>query len=276
MKVPVVLGIVMLATVGVIGLYIVKTLLTGPTALPTDNPDITAEQAGGITRMPVSPSPMRIIEIHKDTTSIDEQAVVIYRPDELAENTPTTLIIYSHGSNEHIDPALISSQFAQDLDRYGEYFATQGALFLASEMYGENWGSRMSRDHLLRVIEYASSHYDIEPTVVLYGFSMGGLPTLRFAKDYPAQVDLILLLAPTIAIDDWDAQAVSALNAIPIRIWHGTRDVNVPHSLSDAFMERVEGLGHTNTILMSVPDETHRHFVEPARLWQEIESLLIR
>lgn len=277
MKVPIVLGVIMLATVGVVGLYVVKTLLTGPSELPTTDSDITAEQTGGITRMPISPTPVSQFGLQKDTTSIDEQAVVIYRPEELSTtNGPTALIIYSHGSNEHVDSTLISQQFAQDLDRYGEYFATQGALFVASEMYGENWGSRISREHLQHVIEYVSLHYDITPTVVLYGFSMGGLPTLRFAKDYPDQVDLILLLAPTIAIDDWTPSAVSAIRNIPIHIWHGTRDVNVPHSVSDAFEERVRSLGHTNVTLISVPDETHRHFVEPARLWQEIEPFLVQ
>lgn len=279
MRIPLLLGIIMLATVGVVGMYIITTVIASPGSSPTNSPNSTTPQiAQEYQTIHTNPSPVPSIDVHKEAFSLKEQAVVIYHPEGLTvqEDIPRALIIYSHGSNEHVDPARISQQFVQELDRYGNYFASKGALFIASEMYGENWGSRQAREHILHLIEHTSANYIKEPIVILYGYSMGGLPTLRFAKDYPSMVDLILLLAPTIAMDDWTPQAVNSISSIPIRIWHGTRDVNVPHSLSNTFIDRATDYGHTNATLVSVPDEIHRHFVEPERLWQEIEPLIIR
>jgi pimeloyl-ACP methyl ester carboxylesterase len=275
MKLPIGLGVVLVLTVLAITGYVVKTwadFYTQPPSQATSIPD------GGITRTPVSPAPTSTppnedLQTLQETLFIDDQEVLVFRPEQL-NSEAQVMIIFSHGSNEHVTSALRAAPFAEDLNRYGEYFSAQGAIFVASEMYGENWGSKQSREHIVHVIEQLTSQYHIEPVIIMYGFSMGGLPTLRFAKDYPDQVDLVLLLAPTIAMDDWNQQSVTTIEDIRIEIWHGTRDVNVPHSLSTSFVERLESLGHQQVTLHSVPDGVHRHFVEPERLWQEIELLL--
>ncbi|MCA9397567.1 alpha/beta fold hydrolase, partial [candidate division WWE3 bacterium] len=201
----------------------------------------------------------------KEIQTIDNQAVILYKPTVTTSTTP--IIIYSHGSNEHITTNGPTPQFfVEALDTYGNYFAQNGILFVASEMYGENWGSTESLNHLKALIKHVQNEYEIESKPNLYGFSMGGLPTLRFAKTYPDSINKIALLAPTINMPDWNEASLRTLNDIPIRIWHGTKDVNVPPTLSEAFYQAAVAAGNTTITRNTITNETHRHFLKPATL----------
>lgn len=237
---------------------------------PTDTPPTPVNEIG-LSLTPVITPPFTVVV---ESFTFQDQAIKVYSPGEL--HSTSQLIIYSHGSNEHVDPNLISQQFSSDLDRYGNYFAQNDAFFVASEMHGENWGSQESREHVKNLIDDLSKRYGcdlvqtcLDPTkkIFLLGFSMGGLPTLRFAKDYPEKIEKIALIAPSIYIDEWNQEAIDIIKPIPITIWHGTQDKNVPLSLSQSFFQNAVSKGHTSVLLNEIEGEYHHHFVEPEALW---------
>ncbi|MCA9390229.1 dienelactone hydrolase family protein [candidate division WWE3 bacterium] len=270
------LGVVVVAITLVVGFYLVTPpVLEQPIVPTTPTTEVveTIEEQGGVELSPlVEPSPtLEPITAHLDVITIDEQPVRVYTPSRIETDQKVTLIIYSHGSNENVDPALITQTFNETLETYGTYFSEKGAIFIASELYGQNWGNQESREHIKHIIEYFNSEYSNKTTVHVYGFSMGGLAALRFARDYPEMVDSVLLLAPTIAMDDWTTENLNRIAQIPITLWHGTSDVNVPFSQSQEFITKFNTTNSTTINFISVQGETHRHFVTPQSLLTEIK-----
>jgi len=260
-KIVILLGIFLFCVIGVV-LWYLKTHKQNAAA------PLTVQDQGSIELLPVAPSEETVTEssyqVADTALDVDGQMVVVYYPVGLREGAP--LILYSHGSNEHVTPEIIPAGFADALPRYGEYFAERGAFFAASEMYGENWGSSQSQIHLLELITYFKETYAVGD-VYMFGFSMGGLPALRTARRFPESIDKVALLAPTIETDDWTETTLAAIEAIPVYIWHGTADVNVPISFSRELTVTASNLGFSNITLEEIVGETHRHFLEPEVLW---------
>jgi predicted esterase len=90
----------------------------------------------------------------------------------------------------------------------------------------------------------------------MLGYSMGGLPTMNFASDYPERVNKIALLAPTTRSNEWNAERVAKIEDIDIQIWHGTADVNVGYSLSTTFINTLESFGK-EVELVTLEGKTH-------------------
>lgn len=184
---------------------------------------------------------------------IDGQQAYIAYPIEIDLESPPLLVVYHHGSNttvtqNHEDP------FMKDLKMYGEYFATRGIAFGASNQHGMNYGNQASIDDVTKLIQWVKDNYKIRERVSMLGFSMGGLPAIYFATQNTDKVHSLALLAPVTYI--WGSSIYRPLEGIPIKIWHGTRDVNVGYSASTGFIDRgkpynlsvelrtVEGAGH--------------------------------
>ena len=267
-------AIILLSTIGIVAWYYVQhePPKDSSTVIPTKGVTQTepVDNPGGIKLTPMAevtsaPTPTRSVTV-SNVQIIDSQPVQLYFPVSITSNTP--LIVYSHGSNEHVtEDEPTPAFFAEAIKTYGDYFVEKGAIFVASEMYGENWGSSESVDHLNTVIETIRSRNNLTSATYLYGFSMGGLPTLRFAKAYPEQTTKVALLAPTINMPDWDQSSIEQIKSIPIHIWHGSKDVNVPPSLSAEFFQTAQTYGHENIEREVVQDEVHRHFLAPAKIW---------
>lgn len=63
----------------------------------------------------------------------------------------------------------------------------------------------------------------------LIGSSLGGLMAAVFACQHPAQVDKLVLLAPALPFLDLDEVPLQPLpSAIPVTVYHGSRDETVP------------------------------------------------
>lgn len=184
----------------------------------------------------------------------DQQAYVVV-PTRIDSDKPLVLIIYSHGSNTTVTQNM-EDPFMQDLLKYGEFFTKENYIFAASNQHGVNWGNQASIRDTYNLKEWVMQNYDIQPTVYLIGFSMGGLPTMNFASDYSEEVSKIALLAPTTRSSEWNASRVEKIEEIDIQIWHGNADVNVPYSLSTKFVSTLKNLGK-EVPLITLEGKTH-------------------
>ena len=188
-------------------------------------------------------------------TIIEGQQAYICVPTNIDENNPPTVIIYSHGSNTTITDNM-NEQFMKDMQEYGILFASHNYIFSASNQHGVNWGNSASIQDMINLKEWIEERYSIQPKINLIGFSMGGLPTLNFATQYPNIVGKIALLAPSIKSAQWDNTRAQKLKDIQIKLWHGNKDVNVPYSSSVSFVKKLQGYGITIDFV-TVEDKGH-------------------
>jgi pimeloyl-ACP methyl ester carboxylesterase len=182
----------------------------------------------------------------------DQWAYIAY-PLEIDPENPPTLVVYSHGSNTNVINST-TDPFMKDLIMYGEFFTTAGYAFGASNQHGANYGSDESIKDMVNMIDWVSDRYKIQDKVNLMGFSMGGLPSLYYAFQYPDMVNKAALLAPVTYV--WGKDKYDALKEIPVKIWHGSADVNVGWSASKGFVDR--GATHGKEIeLVTLNGKTH-------------------
>jgi dipeptidyl aminopeptidase/acylaminoacyl peptidase len=186
---------------------------------------------------------------------ISGQTAYIAVPTNIDKNNPPSVILQSHGSGIEVisdmnDPDML------DLQGYGKYFASQNYIFAASNEHGDNWGSTDSVDDMANLRQWIKDHYPTAEKIYLIGHSMGGLPTMHFALQYPDEIAKIALLAPTTRTYEWDQDKVDAIKGIDIQIWHGTADENISIQDSIDFISYMQGLGDTIN-LVQLPGEDH-------------------
>jgi pimeloyl-ACP methyl ester carboxylesterase len=187
--------------------------------------------------------------------TIEGQPAYIAVPAPIDPENPPRIILYSHGSNTEVT-FNTDDEFMQDLHAYGVFFTENDYIFAASNQHGANWGNDESIQDNINLIAWIKERYDTQEKVNMIGYSMGGLPTMNFASDYPERVNKIALLAPTTRSNEWDAERVAKIEDIDIKIWHGTADVNVPYSLSTTFVDRLESF-KKEIDLVTLEGKTH-------------------
>lgn len=187
--------------------------------------------------------------------TIEEQPAYIAVPAPINPQNPPAIILYSHGSNTEVSFDT-NDEFMQDLHAYGVFFTENDYIFAASNQHGANWGNEESIQDNINLITWINERYDTQDKVNMIGYSMGGLPTMNFASDYPERVNKIALLAPTTISNEWNAERVAKIEDIDIKIWHGTSDVNVPYSLSTTFINTLKNLGK-EVELITLDGKTH-------------------
>lgn len=178
----------------------------------------------------------------EELVEIDGQWAYILSPQPIDPNNLPTLVIYNHGSITFVEEDL-DEDFKSNLLQYGEALTPDNYIFAVSNAHGVNWGSLDSINDNYNMYEYIKDSYGIKNKIYMIGFSMGGLPTMNFATTYPELVSKIALLAPTTRTSEWDQDRVDKLDDINIKIWHGTADVNVGYVYTEAFVNKIEGLG---------------------------------
>ena len=186
---------------------------------------------------------------------IEGQQAYVCVPTNIDKNNPPILVIYSHGSNTSVTNN-IEEQFMKDLQSYGILFSTHNYIFSASNQHGVNWGNSASIQDMINLKEWIEERYSIQPKINLIGFSMGGLPTLNFATQYPDIVEKIALLAPSTKSSEWNNTRAQKLKDIQIKLWHGNKDVNVPYSSSVSFVKKLQGYG-INIEFITLEGKTH-------------------
>jgi dipeptidyl aminopeptidase/acylaminoacyl peptidase len=187
--------------------------------------------------------------------TIEGQPAYIAVPAPIDPENPPRIILYSHGSNTEVSFDT-DDEFMQDLQKYGIFFTENDYIFAASNQHGANWGNDESIQDNINLIAWIKERYDTQEKVNMIGYSMGGLPTMNFASDYPERVNKIALLAPTTNSNEWDAQRVAKIRDIEIKIWHGTADVNVGYSLSTTFVDRLQSFDK-EVELVTLEGKTH-------------------
>lgn len=164
-----------------------------------------------------------------------QQGYVAY-PQIVDPANPPTIIMYYHGSTQKITKDFKSNQVMKDMRAYGAYMTKYNFAFLASNQHGDNWGSAQAVNDSEALIAWVRKTYPAQSKIVVLGFSMGGMPAMKHVLLYPTHVSKIALLAPANQVELFKAADFQKFKKIPMAIWHGTSDVNVPYSVTQELM----------------------------------------
>jgi predicted peptidase len=186
--------------------------------------------------------PIEITGYEEELVEIEKQWAYITIPKPIDPNNLPRLVIYNHGSTTFVEENL-DSDFKNNLLEYVDTLVLDNHIFAVSNAHGVNWGNLESIQDNYNMYTYIKDKYSIKEKIYMIGFSMGGLPTMNFATEYPNLVSKIALLAPTTRISEWDEDRVSKLKDMEIKIWHGTEDVNVGYTYTKNFVNKIESLG---------------------------------
>lgn len=205
-------------------------------------------------------------EYREDVVVIDGQPMYYAYP-ELRNNSPKpTLVVYSHGQLQRITQNL-EEAYMLKIREYGEFFASKGYAFSASNQHDDNWGQAESlRDIALSIEWFTENNLPIQNQVHMIGFSMGGLAPVNYAIENPEYIKSITLLAPT-PKNNLNRDSVEILTEIPIKIWHGTADINIPFTASQQYISVFETLGKEVEL---IPIENAQHYDVETSLMEEI------
>ncbi len=173
---------------------------------------------------------------------IDGQNCYISSPLKIEIENPPKIIIYSHGSTFIVDDNM-DGRLMPTLRTYAEYFTNNNYIFAASNQHGDNWGSDLALEDTRALYDYIKENFKHSDEVYLIGYSMGGLPTMNYTMKYPNNIKKIALLAPTSYYSIYTQAKVDIFKDIPITIWHGNKDVNVPISMSYNLVNRFSTYG---------------------------------
>jgi dipeptidyl aminopeptidase/acylaminoacyl peptidase len=198
---------------------------------------------------------IEITGYEEELVEIEGQWAYIAVPKPIDPNNLPRLVIYNHGSNTSVEKNL-DPDFKNDLLEYVNTLVLKNYIFAVSNAHGVNWGSIESIKDNYNMYTYIRDKYGIKEKIYMIGFSMGGLPTMNFATEYPELVSKIALLAPTTRTNEWDEERVSKLENIDIKIWHGTKDVNVGYVYTENFVNKIESFGK-EIDFVTLEDKTH-------------------
>jgi len=245
----VLLMILLVALIGIFSFFIYPKISEKKTVETTPQQNTPKENEIAI---PPKEDPIEVKEIFE---TIGGQLAFIAIDTKYQEKKNLPIVIYSHGSTYSVT-SNPDNQLLKDLRLYADAFVKKGYIFAASNQHGDNWGNDLAIEDTRKLIEYIQTNFTSSNDLFLIGFSMGGLPTLNFAQKYPENIVKIALLAPTSYATNWSSQKVKNVKEIPIKIWHGDMDVNVPYSMTTALiarfkahekeviLETVSGMGH--------------------------------
>jgi dipeptidyl aminopeptidase/acylaminoacyl peptidase len=209
-----------------------------------DQPEETQQNLNEKTneRIDEEKKPIEITGYEEELVEIEGQWAYIAVPKPIDPNNLPTLVIYNHGSNTSVEKDF-DPNFKNDLLEYVNTLVLNNYIFAVSNAHGVNQGSIESVKDNYNMYTYIKDRYGIKEKIYMIGFSMGGLPTMNFATEYPELVSKIALLAPTTRTSEWDEKRVSKLENMNIKIWHGTKDVNVGYIYTENFVNKIESLG---------------------------------
>jgi dipeptidyl aminopeptidase/acylaminoacyl peptidase len=198
---------------------------------------------------------IEITGYEEELVEIEGQWAYIAVPKPIDPNNLPRLVIYNHGSNTSVEKNFYPD-FKNDLLEYVNTLVLKNYIFAVSNAHGVNWGSIESIKDNYNMYIYIKDKYGIKEKIYMIGFSMGGLPTMNFATEYPELVSKIALLAPTTRISEWDEERVSKLENMDIKIWHGTKDVNVGYIYTENFINKIKSFGK-EIDFVTLEDKTH-------------------
>lgn len=170
---------------------------------------------------------------------IAQQQAYVAVPMRVDTENPPAIVIYNHGDLEVVQTS-IDSDFMTKLRLYAEVFTSNNYIFAASDIHDNEDGDAPVND-IENLISWVSENYTVSEKMFLIGFSRGGYTTTNYALQYPEQISGIALLAPATYYTQWGQEEADKIMNIPIKIWHGTDDVNIQIIHSRNFVEQLAG-----------------------------------
>ncbi len=180
-----------------------------------------------------------LVSNSKDAKNLCQQ-IQTYKNDTIFLSHPLTytnknkpkLIFYIHGQDELINTHISNNEkFRSKLQDWGKLYANNNYIFIAPNLYGNNWGSQKALDLLSNEIRYYADYFNVSK-VYLIGYSMGGLLTYKISAQNPKMFHEVTILAGTLPFDILNYDSCKNLNKTKITIFHGTKDINVPYTAS--------------------------------------------
>ncbi len=177
----------------------------------------------------VKKEPAEIYTFVEEIIYIGNQPMYYAYPQD-TKHTPK-LIIYSHGELRKVVTNK-NDKYMIDVKEYAQFYARQGYAFAASNEFDDGWGEKKVLDNLNNVLNwFKKNNLDVDEKVKLIGFSMGSLSSINFAIENNDKVSNIILLAPSSNMNI-KKNDVEKIKDIPIKIFHGIDDKNIPVSSS--------------------------------------------
>ena len=172
---------------------------------------------------------------------IDDQQTYIAIPMRVDTETPPAIVIYNHGDLEVVKDS-VSGEFMEKLREYSRVFTSNNYVFAASDIHNnDNTDSPVGDIHSL--IEWIQENYTSSTDIYLIGFSRGGYATTNYVLEYPEEIRGFALLAPATYYTEWGQSEVNKIIDTPLKIWHGTADVNIGIIHSYNFINQLKEYG---------------------------------
>ena len=186
---------------------------------------------------------------------LNNQQTYISIPMRVDTQTPPNIVIYNHGDLEVIQDS-VSGEFMQKLRSYSEVFTSNNYIFAASDIHDNESTDTILMEDINSVIDWIQENYTTSENVYLIGFSRGGYTTTKYMLDNPENIKGVALLAPATYYTEWNKTKIDMIMDIPIKIWHGTDDVNIQFIHSQNFVNRLKE--YDKTVELSEKEgETH-------------------
>jgi len=206
---------------------------------------------------------------------IEGQNTFIAVPPELDNSKPISIVLYSHGSITYVnkDP---NNKLMESLIPFSTYFVNNNYIFAASNEHSPAWGNESAISDMENTLAYILDKYNISDgnyKLSLLGYSMGGLSSMHYAWKHQETVHSIALIAPTIRHYEWSENEFNTIADIPIKIWHGTQDLNISVSNSQLFVTNAKKYDK-EILLELLPNETH--WIYKPKLKEDILEFYIR
>ncbi len=204
--------------------------------------------------------------------NIQGQPMYYSYPLEIKKKDPPELIVYSHGQLQRIVENL-DDEYMQKMKKYGEFFSKKGFAFSASNQHGDNWGQQEALNDIQNSIEwFEEENLPIKDKVYMIGFSMGGRAAINYTILNPQKVKTVSLLAPT-PRESLSQEDVEKIKDIPIKIWHGTSDINIPFTTSELYVQNFQK--HNKQVKL-IPIENAQHYDVETSLMDDIFEFIER
>lgn len=214
----------------------------------------------------------------------EDNRCLIQLPANYQKSVKNKLVIYCHGAGKNAE-AIYDASVADAIST----LVANGYMIASGQNYGNNWGSTPATNHVRQIRDYLYDNFNTYFKTILMCSSMGGLTSTLFAARFKAYVAGLVLIFPVLNLDwvyhalystvDYSAEINTAYGCtainypyktlghsphdrilefldLPISIWHGDSDVNIPIKHSQDFVTNIVANGGSAT-LTTVVGGTH-------------------
>ena len=201
-----------------------------------------------------SPSPGSQVEMKLEVADVGEIPYLLYLPKNYEDKAEWPLILFLHGRGESYGPLRLVQKWGPPR------MAARGDDFpyvLVSPQCPEDdrWTSEIQQQLLVALLDSSlKSHRIDENRVYLTGLSMGGYGSWRLAADHPERFAAVVPICGR-----GDANDAGVLKDLPIWVFHGDQDGDVPFAASEKMVAAIreakgtkikftslEGVGHNS------------------------------